>query len=724
MTNARTIGIIGAFAGVTVALCAFAVASTYAVRGLRLDLTEDRLYSLSPAVAPLVQRLDEPVKLDFYYSAEAAQGMPQIQSYANRVREFLQEVAQASKGRITLRVIDPAPFSEAQDEARAAGIAPLRLDGSGKELMLGLVAKNSVDQSEAMPFLDPNKEPFLEYDVMRLVQSIGKVKKPTIGLLSSLPLAGGGVNPADPRQPAEPWQIYLQLKQLYQVKDIATTDSALPDGLDALVIVHPRELSTELLRSIDAFALKGGRILAFLDPHCEAQPSEDRFSGGSGDKSSDLGPLTRAWGIEWTRSKVVADSTYAQRVRVRSQGPVQVMDYLIWLALREDALSKDDPSTGRLAQVNAQTMGAIDIRESNKAAVKPLMESSADSMRLDGVRIQFFPDPEGLMRDFKPEGKRNVLAVRVQGPIEAAYDEDGNPTIAPPESSKPVMLAPDGKEIAPAAPAPAAPTAPAPAPAAPEAPAPAPAAPETTSATPPAEPPPGKGPFQDPAPAAPAAAEPVPAIAQPTQQQGAGATPPAASPARPPRTGTGNIVIVADADLLADQNWIEQQRMGNLLLGSRVMADNGAFVLNVLEMFTGDEALLNLRARGKYQRPFDLVEKIRKDAEKQYLDRERELQNQIRQSEARLAELQAQKTPENQLILSPEQEAEVVKLEEQTLAARKELRSVQFNLRREYEGLGTRLMLVNVVAWPLVVAGLAAIMLVRRSHLHRTTKKA
>lgn len=687
MTNARTIGIIGAFAGVTVALCAFAVASTYAVRGLRLDLTEDRLYSLSPAVVPLVQRLDEPVKLDFYYSAEAAQGMPQIQSYANRVREFLQEVAQASKGRITLRVIDPAPFSEAQDEARAAGIAPLRLDGSGKELMLGLVAKNSVDQSEAMPFLDPNKEPFLEYDVMRLVQSIGKVKKPTIGLLSSLPLAGGGVNPADPRQPAEPWQIYLQLKQLYQVKDIATTDAALPEGLDALVIVHPRELSTDLLRSIDTYALKGGRILAFLDPHCEAQPSEDRFSGGSGDKSSDLGPLTRAWGIEWTRSKVVADSTYAQRVRVRSQGPVQVMDYLIWLALREDALAKDDPSTGRLSQVNSQTMGAIDIRESNKAAVKPLMESSAESMRLDGVRIQFFPDPEGLMRDFKPEGKRNVLAVRVQGPIEAAYDESGNPTIAPPESSKPVMLAPDGSEI-PAAP--------------------------------------GKGPFQDPAPApttaAPAPAQPSPAPVQaPTAPASASNSP---SPAKATRTGTGNIVIVADADLLADQNWIEQQRMGNLVLGSRVMADNGAFVLNVLEMFTGDEALLNLRARGKYQRPYDRVEEIRKAAEKQYLDRERELQNQIRQSEARLTELQAQKTPENQLILSPEQEAEVVKLEEQTLAARKELRSVQFNLRREYEGLGTRLMLVNVVAWPLVVAGLAAIMLVRRSHLHRTTKKA
>jgi ABC-type uncharacterized transport system involved in gliding motility auxiliary subunit len=537
---------------------------------------------------------------------------------------------------------------------------------------------------------------------MRLVQSIGRVKKPTIGLLSSLPLAGGGVNPADPRQPAEPWQIYLQLKQLYQVKDIATTEAALPEGLDALVIVHPRELSTDMLRSIDDYALKGGRILAFLDPHCEAQPSQDRFSGGSGDKSSDLGPLTRAWGIEWTRSKVVADSTYAQRVRMRSQGPVQVMDYLIWLALREDALSKDDPSTGRLAQVNTQTMGAIDIRESNKATVKPLMESSPESMRLDGVRIQFFPDPEGLMRDFKPDGTRNVLAVRVQGPIEAAFGEDGNPTIAPPEPSMPTRLAPDGSEL-PAAPLVAPP-----------------ASPDPQG--------PGKGPFQDAAPSvapdqvAPANTGPAPAAAQASPTPEAPAAPSTA--AKAPRTGTGNIVIVADADLLSDQNWIEQQRMGNLVLGSRVMADNGAFVLNVLEMFTGDESLLNLRARGKYQRPFDRVEEIRKAAEKQYLDRERELQNQIRQSEARLQELQAQKTPENQLILSPEQEAEVVKLEEQTLSARKELRSVQFNLRREVEGLGTRLMLVNVVAWPIIVAGLAAIMLVRRSHLHRSTKKA
>jgi ABC-type uncharacterized transport system involved in gliding motility auxiliary subunit len=320
-------------------------------------------------------------------------------------------------------------------------------------------------------------------------------------------------------------------------------------------------------------------------------------------------------------------------------------------------------------------------------------------MRLDGVRIQFFPDPEGLMRDFKPDGKRNVLAVRVQGPIEAAFGEDGNPTIAPPEPSMPTRLAPDGSEL-PAAPLVAPP-----------------ASPDPQG--------PGKGPFQDAAPAA-ASDQVAPANTAPAAQASPTPEAPAApsAAAKAPRTGTGNIVIVADADLLSDQNWIEQQRMGNLVLGSRVMADNGAFVLNVLEMFTGDESLLNLRARGKYQRPFDRVEEIRKAAEKQYLDRERELQNQIRQSEARLQELQAQKTPENQLILSPEQEAEVVKLEEQTLSARKELRSVQFNLRREVEGLGTRLMLVNVVAWPIIVAGLAAIMLVRRSHLHRSTKKA
>ncbi len=693
MTSSRNIGIAAAFVGLLVALCGFAVASTYAVRGLRFDMTEEGLYSLSPGVAPLVQGLDEPVQLDFYYSTDSAQGMPQIQAYANRVREFLQEVAQSSKGKIKLRVIDPAPFSETQDEARAAGIAPLRLDGSGKELMLGLVASNSVDEHKALPFLDPNKEPFLEYEVMQLVQGVGKVHKPTIGIVSTLPLAGGGVNPADPRQPAEPWQIHQQLQSLYTVKDIPSTDSALPEGLDALVIVHPHGFSTELLRSIDDYALKGGKILLFVDPHCEAQAADPRFGGGQGDRSSDLGPLTRAWGIEWTRDKVVADSTFAQRVRVRSQGPVQVMDYLIWLALHDDALAKNDPSTGRLAQINTQTMGAIDIRDSNKAAVKPLLESSTESMRMDGVRIQFFPDPEGLMRDFKPDGTRNVLAVRVQGPIEAAYDESGNPTIAPPPPSMPVRLAPDGSAL------PAAPIVP-------ELP---------PSAQPPSEAPSGHGPFQD-----------APPVATDADAAAAGTSsaPEAAAPKSAPRTGVGNIVIVADADLLADQNWIEQQRMGNMVLGSRVMADNGAFVLNVLEMFTGDEALLNLRARGRYQRPFDRVEEIRKAAEKQYLDRERELQDQIRQSESRLTELQAAKSAENQLILSPEQEAEVVKLEEQTMAARKELRAVQFNLRREYEGLGTTLLLANVVAWPLIVAAIAAIVLVRRSHLHRTTKNA
>ncbi|MFO0872561.1 MAG: Gldg family protein [Phycisphaerales bacterium] len=538
-------------------------------------------------------------------------------------------------------MIDPLPYSEAEDAAVAAGLASLSVDGSGRTLTLGLVAVNSVDRQETIQFLDPQKEPFLEYDVIRLIESVGRTARPKVGLLTSLPMEGS----FDPRtqRPTPPWQVLEQMRELYDVTMIRPEEGALPEGLDVLVIAHPKHLAEPMLRAIDAHALRGGRIVAFLDPLCEAeQATQPPGQFGGMDRTSDLGGLPRAWGIEWTRDEVVGDRTFAQRVQARGRGgAAQVMDYVIWLGLSGDALNHDAPVTGALSRVNLAAVGAIAKVADATSTVTTLMQSSADSMMIPTARVATIPDPAGLLASFRESGRREALAVQITGAIGSAF------------------------------------------------PASAAGAPGTDPAAPPSD----------------------------TGSSGAGASPaapaspaPATTPsdAAPRATAPAAIIVVADADLLADELWFSEDRLGPVSLGWRTIADNGAFVLNAIELLSGDSALLSLRGRGQASRPFERVESIRRAAEAQYLSREQQLQDEIRDVQEKIAALQREKSPENRLILSPEQEQEVKRLEEQVVAARKELRQVQFNLRSSVESLGTRLMFVNVVAWPLVVA-LAAV---------------
>jgi len=621
--SSSTATLVGMVVLVFVALIAVNALVGVVVRGVRLDLTEGRVYTLSPGVGDLLRRLDEPVRLDFYYTAEAGQNVPGIRTYAARVREFLEELVAVSGGNLRLRVIDPVPFSEAEDAAKLAGVAALRVDGAGRELMLGLVATNAVDRSETIPFLDPQNEPFLEYEIVRVVHSLGRASRPRVGVLSTLPI-GGGFDMAT-RQQSGPWQVHRQMQALFDLVPIAPSADTLPESLDALMLVHPHGLSEAMLRAIDRHAYAGGRILAFLDPHCESAAPIDPTSPDF-DRASDLGPLPEAWGVRFVPGAIVGDTEHAQRVQARVGGGMQVLDYVVWLTMPASAMDQDDPITGGLGSVNMASVGAFEpIAPSpsgpgaaRQATVRPLIRSSEQSMRIGPERIAFMPDPAALLREFVPSGRREVLAVRIDGRVDRAFPE---------------------KEGEPAT----------------------------------------------------------------TQRDAA-------------------IVLVGDADLLRDDFWIVQEQIGGVSLGARAIADNGSMLLNALEMLAGDEALITLRGRAAVARPFERVERIRRAAEARYLAREQALREQINATEQRIVALQTQKGPELTLTLSPEQEREIENLETEVIAARAELRQVQFDLRQDYERLGQRLMLVNVVLWPLLVALVATLWSVRRTMRHRALR--
>src|SRR5690349_13661205 len=282
----------------------------FAFRGARVDLTHNRLYTLSDGTRNILSSIDEPINLYLFYSDRATRDLPQLRTYFTRVREMLQEMESRAGGKLRLEVIDPLPFSEDEDRATGFGLQAVPVSATGDKVFFGLAGTNSTDGQASIPFLQPDKEAFLEYDVAKLIHDLETPKKPVVGLLSGLPIAAG----FDPQtqQMRQPWAIYQQWTQLFDVKPVdAAGLKAVDKDMDVLIVVQPKNLSDDAQYAIDQFVLRGGHLLVFVDPSAElddsgADPSNP-MAGMMADKSSDLPKLFKAWGVEYDAHKVVLD---------------------------------------------------------------------------------------------------------------------------------------------------------------------------------------------------------------------------------------------------------------------------------------------------------------------------------------------------------------------------------------------------------------------------------
>jgi len=411
------------FIGLTV-LC------NYALRGWRLDLTQNRLYTTAPGTDRVLANIKEPINLYFFFSAKAAAGIPDLNTYGTRVREFLQELVSRSNGRLHLHVIDPQPFSEEEDRAAELGVRGVPLGGAGGQFYFGLAGTNSTDGRAAIEFFDPKKEQFLEYDVVKLVYQLANPKKPVVAWLSTLPMTGG----FDPRtgQMREPWMVYSDAQQLLDVRPLEQNATRIDPEVSVLVLVHPKELSPATQFAIDQYALRGGHILAFVDPLAEsdtsgAEPGNPMAAMGA-DKSSHLTPLLTAWGVKFNPDEVVADRGHALSVTLR-QGE-QPVEHLGILGLDKGSFTASDVITAGLSNVNVATAGylepltgaqACQPLKSGQPCFEPLLQSSADAEPLPTARFRMLFDPATLLDGFKPTGKRYVLGARVSGNVHSAF---------------------------------------------------------------------------------------------------------------------------------------------------------------------------------------------------------------------------------------------------------------------------------------------------------------
>jgi ABC-type uncharacterized transport system involved in gliding motility auxiliary subunit len=607
------------FVGFVVAV----VVSNTWLRGARLDLTENKLYTLGEGTEAVLESIAEPINLYFFFSDEATESLPALRTYANRVRETLEELAAAAPdGKLVLHVIDPQPFSEEEDRAEQLGLQAANIGTGGDAVYFGLAGTNSIGATDRIPFFqpDPRKEAFLEYDLARLIYNLANPEKTVVGLLTSAPIAGG-FNPQT-QQPTQPWVVVEQAKQLLEVRSLPASVLKIDDDVDVLWIVHPTTLDDGTLYAVDQFVMRGGRALVFVDPQAEILAGADPSGlGMPGTSSSTLDKLFDAWGVRFSTADVVADNRYALSIGGRFQ-PVR---HIGLVGLDAAAMSQDDPITSGLSSVNLGLAGHFELAEGATAKLSPLLSSSVESALLPVDRFQFLPDPAELLNGFIPSGKQYVLAARLEGPLKSAFP-DGPPAVE--DREEPVDAALASTHIA--------------------------------------------------------------------------------------STEAANLVLVGDVDMLSDRLWVQTQNF----LGQRLVsafANNGDFVINALDNLSGSAALIGLRSRATYTRPFTTVEELRRKADLEFRATEERLEAELTQTEQRLGELQASREDGNSLLMSPAQQAEVQRFLDEQVRIRQELRAVRRNLDADIDRLGAWLKAINIALVPLALTALAlGVVVVRR----------
>lgn len=401
---------------------ALVMLSNILLRGVRLDLTQNQLYTISDGTLAVLDSVEEPISLYLFYSEQAARSVPAIRPYAVRVQEILQEFVQHSGGMLRLAVVDPRPFSEEEDQAAQFGLQALPTP-SGESIYLGLAGTNAVGDEEIIAFFDPAKEAFLEYDLARMIYALASPEKPVIGLMSSLPM-GGDFN-LQTRQPTPAWVIDDQVNTLFDVRDISPAATEIDPDVDVLMVVHPKNPGPETLYAIDQFVLRGGKALIFVDPHSEVDiPATDPNNPAAAfaaSRSSSLNTIFEAWGIEVPESDVIGDRRYA--LQVASRPGVAPSRHLALLGLDRSAINADDVVTADLDSINLGFAGHIVSRDDAPVTLTPLLQSSEESGLLPADSLRFLADHSALRDSFVPDQQRHLLAARVRGPVPSAFAE-------------------------------------------------------------------------------------------------------------------------------------------------------------------------------------------------------------------------------------------------------------------------------------------------------------
>ena len=583
----------------------------------RMDVTEDKLYTLSDGTKTLLGDLDRDVTLKFYFSKSNDRLPVPTKNFAARVRDLLKEYESRSGGYLAVEEYDPKPDSDEEEWAQRYGLQPQSLDMFGADggLYFGIVAVSG-NREAAIPVLAQSAEPRLEYLLTRMVSEVTSDKQAKVGLVSALQVNGGGGGNPYAGGGSPKWAVLSEVEKQYEVEDLGMDVTEIPEDIDTLMVIHPADISDGALYAIDQFVLRGGHLLAFTDPMSltaqqSVSPQMQQMGMPPPKGASDLNKLTSAWGVKMVDGKLACDETAASLLQA---GRGQAQRNAAWLSLTKANVNHEDVATGSLSELMLPFAGAFEVNATNGLAATELLFTADDGYLTDASAVRYGQVKAGA------DKKRIPLAVRLTGTFKTAF--------------------PDGK--------------------------------------PKAEDADGAG--EDAAPEKADEPEGLKESAKP-----------------------GVVILVADVDMLADRFATQSMNLfGQTLVQPR--NDNLSFAANMVEQLCGSEALIGLRSRNAFARPFDRVKELEKEAAFKWQAEEKRLNEQLQATQSKLTQLQQARDGGKQQFLSPEQEAEVKKFREEVFQTQQSLKDVRKNLRRDIESLGVRLKAMNIVGIPILVA--------------------
>lgn len=430
-----------ALAGLAAMLVVLVAANVIATQvRWRADLTADRAFTLSEGTRQILAGLTSPVQVRFY-ATQDDEAMPMgLKNYAQNVNDLLQAMRQASGGKLQVQRLDPKPDSDAEDSARLDGV-DAQVFPDGERIYLGL-GFSQLDRKSALPFLAPDRERLLEYDIARAIGAVTSTEKPVVGLLTPLPTSAPPPMMQMMERPPAPAVFFDELRRTFDLRELPFGSAEIPDGISTLLVVHPRGISDATQYAIDQFVLRGGKLVVFLDPMCVMDvPPGGPMMGMTPPSASDLAKLLPAWGLNFTASEAVVDMENVGSTR-RGRAPGL-------LALGPDALDADSVVTGSVDSLLMALAGAVQGEPAQGLALTKLVFSSGQSELADPGLAQ--SSPQMIERNFKPSGEEYALAVKIEGRFKSAFPEgrpqenpEGGP-VAPvegglKESSRPTVV--------------------------------------------------------------------------------------------------------------------------------------------------------------------------------------------------------------------------------------------------------------------------------------------
>lgn len=409
-------------AGGVVALAAILIAVNFLAGAFnaRVDLTDGRVYTLSPGTRAILGKLEAPVKIRFYYTQGSNAVPVGLKTFARRVEDLLNEYKSASNGKVVIEKFNPEPDSDAEDSAALDGVEG-QMTNTGEKFYLGL-AVSFLDQKAAIPVLAPDRERLLEYDITRAISQVTATKKPVVGVMSALPVMGRPLNPMIKQQPSEPWVLVTELKRIFDVRKVELNAQKIDDDIKVLLVIHPRDIPEATEYALDQFVLRGGKLIAFVDPYAyfDQQPDMQNPFGGSQAGQSTLYNLFKTWGVDVTLNKVVADLTFAS-----GEGP-RLLPTL--LSLNAEALNQEDVVTSQVGTMLIPFSGVLTGKPAEGLTQTVLAHTSKNSMLVDLIIATLSGEPS--TRGFEPSGKEQPLAIRLTGKFKTAFPQ-GKPEALP-----------------------------------------------------------------------------------------------------------------------------------------------------------------------------------------------------------------------------------------------------------------------------------------------------